>query len=490
MPRPTSASEKDDFLAYLKEKNLDPKLFEHRTKLDFRKTADKEEALKRIMAAEKKSTVDPATPDAKPPPRAPPKVSPQPIIDLSDPSPAPQKPVTAKASDRVLRSIKPEKMPNPRGLGTIESGRLLKTADFKYDMTQELLLNGAKMPEHVPLVSISFRSSDLGGDESVTGTDERAGHDPWAVADYIRDMMRWPKDSIFIDKEQFGAYNGKAGKERTYKNTPEIRPWCPSGDFKVDFPVTEAFVQNNWRGVFKWAQRVSPAILIFYSMDYYNSDQCFKELSGVLQECHEDCQLKEKRLVIFVQMDEEGGPKMRSQMKEMKNVSASQHIIKSVDISSYLLYLNGEAGKMSLKDAAFGLVDLVDELQKFFGPGGIGDIELVALERAKMVARKQDPSVQLLDIKDKPLRNRYLPECERRIKLVKRVNKASKDGVASAEDLQERLPGVGELKSELIWEVIRKNGKIDSLDQLARILSKTNPWQGKVFQQILPFITI
>lgn len=489
MPRPTSASSKDDFLAYLKEKNLDPKLFEHPTKLDFRRKVDREEALERIMAAEK---VDPMTPDPKHPPRAPPEVSPVPIDLTENKPPAPPKaqPGLPTPGNRSLRSTKAEKMPNPRGIGKIESGRLLKTADFNCDMTQELLLNGAKMPEHVPLVSISFRSSDLGGDASKTGTDERAGHDPWAVADYIRDMMRWPKDAIFIDAEQFGAYHDGSGKGKVYSNTPEIRPWCPSGDFKVTFPVTEELVQNNYRGVFKWAQRVSPAILIFYSTQYYNSDQCFIELQGVQQECHEDCQLKEKRLVIFVQMDEEVGPKMRQHMNEVKRVSASQHRITSVDISSYLLWLNGEAGKMMLKDSALGLVSLKEELEKFFGPGGTGDIELLALERAKMVAMKEDPSVQLLDVKGKPVRNRYLPEYERRIKLVKRVDKASTIGVASAEDLQARLPGVGVQKSEWIWEVIRKNGRIESLDQLARILSKTDPWQGAVFQQILPFITI
>jgi len=126
----------------------------------------------------------------------------------------------------------------------------------------------------------------------------------------------------------------------------------------------------------------------------------------------------------------------------------------------------------------------------FFGNEGIGDVELLANERREMVQKKDDPCVQLLDLKGKPVRNRYLPEYERRIKLEKRVNKSSNWGVDSAEDLAERLPGVGEVKAANIWKVIKRNGRIESLDQLARILSTTNPWQGAVFQQILPFITI
>ena len=43
-------------------------------------------------------------------------------------------------------------------------------------------------------------------------------------------------------------------------------------------------MQNNYRGVFKWTQRVAPVILVFYSTTYYQSDHCFDELRGVQQE--------------------------------------------------------------------------------------------------------------------------------------------------------------------------------------------------------------
>ena len=209
MALPTTASKKDDFLDYVKKHRLDVN-FDQPTKIDFRKKDDKEEAIKRIVAAAQ-NTETPRTIERAAPQRAPLPGSPHVMRDLSDaPATAPPAP-----SDRSLRSVKPELVTNPRALGKIESGRLLRTADFNFDMTQELLAHGAKMPEHVPLVSISFQSQDLGGDATVRGTDERAGHDPWAVADYIRDYMRWPKDAIFIDAEQFGWYCDGKGKGKT-----------------------------------------------------------------------------------------------------------------------------------------------------------------------------------------------------------------------------------------------------------------------------------
>jgi len=483
MALPTTASKKDDFLDYVKKHRLDVN-FDQPTKIDFRKKDDKEEAIKRIVAAAQ-NTETPRTIERAAPQRAPLPGSPHVMRDLSDaPATAPPAP-----SDRSLRSVKPELVTNPRALGKIESGRLLRTADFNFDMTQELLAHGAKMPEHVPLVSISFQSQDLGGDATVRGTDKRAGHDPWAVADYIRDYMRWSKDAIFIDAEQFGWYCDGKGKGKTYTNTPEIRPWCPTGEFTVGFPVSEAFVQNNYRGVFKWTQRVAPVILVFYSTTYYQSDHCFDELRGVQQEVHGDSQLKEPRLVVFVLMDEEVESHMKRHVTELKRMSDARHTITSVDISSYMTWLNSEGGKLQLKDAAFGLLGLTATLEKWFGAKGIGDIEHLAAERRRMVEKKDEPSIALLDLKGNPVRNRYLPEYERRIKLVKR-GPGQKWGVESAKDLAKRLPGVGEKKAADIWAVIEKHGRVDSLDQLARTLSTTNPWQGKVFQQILPFISI
>jgi len=202
-------------------------------------------------------------------------------------------------------------------------------------------------------------------------------------------------------------------------------------------------VQNNYRGVFKWTQRVAPVILVFYSTTYYQSDHCFDELRGVQQEVHGDSQLKEPRLVVFVLMDEEVESHMKRHVTELKRMSDARHTITSVDISSYMTWLNSEGGKLQLKDAAFGLLGLTATLEKWFGAKGIGDIEHLAAERRRMVEKKDEPSIALLDLKGNPVRNRYLPEYERRIKLVKR-GPGQKWGVESAKDLAKRLPGVGE----------------------------------------------
>ena len=135
-------------------------------------------------------------------------------------------------------------------------------------------------------------------------------------------------------------------------------------------------------------------------------------------------------------------------------------------------------------------------IEEFFGgDAGMGDPILFDRERQMMIEKKNEPQVMLLDLKRRPVRNRYLPEHERRIKLVRRgssgrADESSTYGVASAEDLAKRLPGVGEKKAGWIWEVIKRDGKIESLDQLAHILSKTDPYGGAVFHQILPFISI
>ena len=106
--------------------------------------------------------------------------------------------------------------------------------------------------------------------------------------------------------------------------------------------------------------------------------------------------------------------------------------------------------------------------------------------------KPNDPSVRLLDTSSdsKPVRNRYLPEYERRIKLVRASSKDSTIGVHGPENLQEILPGVGEKKADDIWKVIKKQGRIDSLTQLANILAPGQGLQGNVFQEILPFVAI
>ena len=204
-------------------------------------------------------------------------------IDRSDPAPAtPSEPAPATPSEpsTPLRSpadVKPTSEYR-RGLGTLEKGLLRKTASFDADTTASLLAAGAKMPEHVPLVTPSFATRDLvnngtNSDGTFAGGDfgelSGAGRDPWSVCDFLRDALHWPRDAIFIDSEQFGFYAHPAdfaqGQSLTYVEDGTWRPWCAEGSFEVepkdDTKEGRLRPQRNYRGVFKWAQRVSPVLM-------------------------------------------------------------------------------------------------------------------------------------------------------------------------------------------------------------------------------------
>ena len=67
-----------------------------------------------------------------------------------------------------------------------------------------------RMPVYKPHVVASFCSNNLVGNhnESFETVDaSRAGAEPWAICDYIREALLWPKDFLFIDAEQAGMYD-------------------------------------------------------------------------------------------------------------------------------------------------------------------------------------------------------------------------------------------------------------------------------------------
>ena len=66
------------------------------------------------------------------------------------------------------------------------------------------------------------------------------------------------------------------------------------------------------------------------------------------------------------------------------------------------------------------------------------------------IAEKDRPSRLLLDLDGKPVRNRYLPEYQRRLD----INKVSQA------ELRERLPIIGPVRAQKIADYIKKNGAI------------------------------
>jgi len=147
------------------------------------------------------------------------------------------------------------------------------------------------VPEHVPIVSTSFAARDLatrrdaqGNPIDYHGCDEKAGHDPWGFCDHVRDVLRWPTGSIFIDKEAFGTY---------YQRTdPPQRPrlylcGSPSRQFHVDVVVEDEdkpplLIKRNYRKVYQWAQRVSSVAILFLSEAWVNTPNCRCELDDLI----------------------------------------------------------------------------------------------------------------------------------------------------------------------------------------------------------------
>ena len=187
-------------------------------------------------------------------------------------------------------------------LGSFEGKRLILTRKHVGDVTQDALAEGVWLPNHVPLVCPSFASRDLavrmadGRPLDFYGDDSRAGHDPWGICDYIRDSLHWPSESVFLDSECFGTYchwTQKEEAQKGYYNT-EARTRTRGGGSngmavgpfrvaKID-EKTDSWrsVKRNYRTVYTWAQRLSPVLLFFLSVEWARTPNCRVELLDVL----------------------------------------------------------------------------------------------------------------------------------------------------------------------------------------------------------------
>jgi len=97
-------------------------------------------------------------------------------------------------------------------LGNLKQGDLYRVvtedeplyAEMIKSQKLEPVTGSVRMPYFKPHVCVSFASSDLvgcgAGRENVN--DGKAGAEPWAICDYIRETLYWPMDFIFIDAEQ------------------------------------------------------------------------------------------------------------------------------------------------------------------------------------------------------------------------------------------------------------------------------------------------
>jgi hypothetical protein len=457
-----------------------------------------------------------------------------------------------------------------RALGRFDDGKLIPTAEFasqKADVTAQLLSQGLKMPQHVPLCTPSFAVRDLAAKKDEEGRlidedgiDDKAGRDPWAIMDYVRDFLHWPQDAVFIDKEAFGYYAhpgenwdpkgagvpagehlpaGKWSKDvaETYVEDGSIRPWCaksPEGGWPVQYRimsgkdktkeadssdqrvratglrhlmpdalcapaahlrrphaltpsrahaicycrrvisvVLQAWVQRNYRGVYKWAQRVSPCLIFFMSKGWLQSDNCTVELSDLGADLAEASAALSERLVVLVQLDNDDklSAECAKQIKQLKSTSRSGVQIEYIDLSGYMAWLDGE-GKTQLKEASRGIQELCAILEGRFGRGSI---EIYEKEKAERRAEHDAPHVLLNDLKGKPVRNRYLARYQRRINL---------NGV-SVDTLKEKLPGVGEVKAQRIHEFIQARRGIESLSELEAVEGVAK----KTLADIEPFVT-
>ena len=381
-----------------------------------------------------------------------------------------------------------------RGLGTFEDQKLLRVEDFESDVTQDMLRRGLKLPEHVPLVTPSFATKDLintkklnpdgsfaGGDISHQTTrsgkieGSGAGRDPWSVCDYLRDSLCWPRDSIFIDAEQFGIYahpeDWAGGQSDSYTETGKLRPWTAQGTFTVERTIEdsgktmEGLLQRNYRGVYKWAQRVSPVLLYFFSAGWTDSDNCRVELDDILHELSEagggGVGIRERRVVIFVVLDRVVLKMAKAQQRRFKELCLEKQQIHLVDLSPYMDWIEshatGKGGKkLELAETSEGIQELRSILEKQFGCGS----ERAYREERELWLREQtQPRRQLPDLKGVPVRVHYLPQFQRRLDI----------NTATVEQMVERLPGVGKTRAGLIYEFIKKKGRIQSLDDLLTI---------------------
>ena len=522
---------KDDLSTHLEKNVLDASLLDDRK---FRSNVNKEEAIARIRkaVARKKTLVD----ESGAFPSSPAAVAKALAASTPTTDPGTRMQGTSRTERDGCDTADPGKRLNllgtvrsemdgsvRRALGRFDDGKLIETREFAHqeaDVTAQLLSEGVKMPQHVPLCTPSFAVYDLAAqrDEegkllNEDGIDDKAGRDPWAIMDYVRDYLRWPQDAVFIDKEVFGHYahpgenfdpegSGVPAGEHlpkdkwdraiseTYVEDGSVRPWCetsPAGGWPVQYRIMSSqdktkeadakdqrsWVQRNYRGVYKWAQRVSPCLIFFMSKGWLESENCTIELADLSGDLAEAEPALAERLVVLMQLDDDPqlADECTKQMRQLKSTSGSGVRFEHIDVSGYMAWLE-KGEKRPLKEASRGIQRLCELLEERFGHG---DLPTYEAEKAERRAEHEAPHVVRADLKGLPVRNRYLSKYQRRINL---------NGV-SAETLHEKLPNVGAVKAERIYEFIRSRRGIVHLSELEEIkgVGKTT------LADIEPFVT-
>eukprot|EP00939_MAST-03C_sp_MAST-3C-sp1_P002411 g2411.t1 len=122
---------------------------------------------------------------------------------------------------------------------------------------------GIRLPTFTPLVCASFALKDVGGAgyaHNIDVTDALAGRDPWAICDFLRDSLQWPRDAIFIDSEQTGIY--EVDESSTLGESPGPR---------------------HWHTVWQWVMQQASFKLVFVSSASLESSNCCREVDEIMR---------------------------------------------------------------------------------------------------------------------------------------------------------------------------------------------------------------
>eukprot|EP00045_Choanoeca_perplexa_P019387 m.294188 g.294188 ORF g.294188 m.294188 type:complete len:561 (-) comp39772_c0_seq1:69-1751(-) len=355
---------------------------------------------------------------------------------------------------------------------------LLKVASAR-GLTRALIDHGVKMPEHVPQVCASFATQNLASDgRSHDGHDGAAGHDPWSICDYLRESLYWPKDTIYIDKEQVGMYMYERGHTNSYTNNQDVRPWCRPGTFETE-PVDEArdVPQRNYRSVYKWAQRSSKLQLIFVSRDYLLSANCIVELQDCITLAGTRDSSTKAIALILLECDLPRDP-----LRALKRMArGSQQVsVKTFELGMYEdRLLHGEGSKYDLRDAAATIQELREFCKAVIGTGDPAD---QMREMEYYLANRDHPSVLRSDLRKHRVRSPYRSAEQRRI----RLNQSDSELDSLQHELQQRLPMIGSGRAADIVDFLRTNRPITDVWDLEDI----GGIGDGILRCIEPFVTV
>eukprot|EP00942_MAST-04A_sp_MAST-4A-sp1_P014468 g14468.t1 len=154
-----------------------------------------------------------------------------------------------------------------------------------------------RMPMWKPFVCVSFPGKGLRGrnfkrgraDSALTNIEtDKAGREPWAVCDYIRDALYWPTDFMFIDFEQVGSYNVDHYDEKEKKHFLCGSKLMKTRDESNGYRIWQKSRKRgdgyrNWKRVFTWAQEESKLNLFFISSVWLQSPYCLGELADLIK---------------------------------------------------------------------------------------------------------------------------------------------------------------------------------------------------------------